>query len=218
MGSIVGRGVRVEVAATYAAVPVAVSAITNAKQAVLSAAAHGLVNGDVGYLESVEGMTNIEGQALRASNITAGTLEMQGVNSLLYPVFTGTALLTKVLTWALIGKATSYALGGGGAEKLDDTALVDDIKQELSGLLDAQSATINVNAQEVNDEALQILEDAAFNQAYCVFRVTFKSGATRVWRGQPSLSGEDVGKGAIGTGSFTTTVKGKVVKGAVIVP
>lgn len=211
MGSIVGRGVRVEVAKTYGA-PKTVTAISLANPAVLSSVAHGMLHGEAGFLTSVEGMSNIEGQALRAGVVAADTIEMQGVNSLLYPAFSGTALLTPVLTWALVAKATSYSLGGGGAEKLDDTGLIDDTKQELAGLLDAQSATVNLNAQEVNDEALQIIEDAAFDQSFCVFRVTFKSGNVRVWRGQPSQPGEDVGKGAIGTGSFTTTVKGKVVK------
>jgi hypothetical protein len=213
MGSIVGRGVRVEVAATYADAPAAVTSITNASPAVLSSVGHGMSNKGVGFLTSIEGMTNIEGQALRAKSVTADTLQMEGVNATNYPVFTGTAVLTKVVTWFLIAKATSYAIGGGSAEKLDDTALIDDTKQELAGLLDAQSVTVNVNAQEENDAALQLLEDAAFDQAYCVFRITFKSGAVRVWRGQPSQPGEDVGKGQIGTGSFGTTVKGKVVKG-----
>ena len=211
MPTIVGRGVRVEVAATYGT-PKPVTAITKANPGVLTSVAHGLLAGSAGFLTSIEGMSNIEGQAIRAGAVAADTVALQGINTLLFPDFTGTALLTPVLTWSLIAKATSYSLGGGGAEKLDDTALIDDTKQEIAGLLDAQSATINVNAQEVNDEALQILEDAAFDQSYCVFRITFKSGAVRVWRGQPSMPGEDVGKGALGTGSFTTTVRGKVVK------
>lgn len=212
MGSIVGRGVRVEVAATYSAVAKVVTALSLANPAVATAVAHGVASRGVGYIVGIEGMSNIEGQAFRAGAVTADTLELQGMNSLLYPAFTGAADLYQVLTWALIGKATSYAIGGGAAEKLDDTALIDDVKQELAGLLEAQSVTINLNAQEINDQALQILEDAAFNQGYCVFRISFKSGAVRVWRGQPSQPGEDVGKGAIGTGSFTSTVKGKVVK------
>ena len=214
MSSIVGRGVRVEVASVYTAAGAVVTSISNANPAVLSSVGHGMANKDVGYLTSIEGMTNIEGQALRAKAIAADTLQMEGVNSLLYPAFTGTAVLTKASAWLLIAKATSYAIGGGGAEKLDDTALIDDTKQELAGLLEAQSVTIDVNAQEENDAALQLLEDAAFDQGYLVFRITFKSGATRVWRGQPSQPGENVGKGQIGTGTFTTTVRGKVVKGA----
>jgi Phage tail tube protein, TTP len=214
MGSIVGRGVRVEVASVYTQTANPVTAISLANPAVLSSVAHGFANKDVGYIDGIEGMTNIEGQAIRAKSITADTLQMEGINSLLFPAFTGAAVLYEASAWLLIAKATSYQIGGGGAEKLDDTALIDDVKQELAGLLDAQSVTIDVNAQEENDAALQLLEDAAFNQGYLIFRITFKSGATRVWRGQPSQPGENVGKGAIGTGTFTTTVKGKVVKGA----
>lgn len=212
MTTIVGRGVRVEVAATYAAVGVAVTAISLANPAMITAAAHGFLAGDAGFLTGINGMSNIEGQALRAGTTTADTLQMQGVNSLLYPPYTNGATLTKVLTWALIAKATKYAIGGGASSPLDDTGLVDDIKQEIPGLLNAQTVTIDVNAQELNDQALQILEDAAFAQGFCVFRVTFKDGNVRIWRGQPSLPGEDVGKGALGTGTFTCTVKGKVLK------
>lgn len=214
MPSIVGRGVRVEVASVYTVATNPVTAITNASPAVLSSVAHGFANKDVGFLSSMEGMSNIEGQAIRAKAITADTMQLEGINSLLFPVFVPSAVITEASAFLLIAKATSYAIGGGGAEKLDDTALVDDTKQELAGLLDAQSVTVDVNAQEENDAALQLLEDAAFDQRWLVFRITFKSGATRVWRGQPSAPGENVGKGQIGTGSFTTTVTGKVLKGA----
>lgn len=217
MTSVVGRGVRVEVAATYGS-PKTVTGISNANPGVLTSASHGLSAKAVAYLTSIEGMTNIEGQAIRVgASPTTDTLALEGINSTNFPAFVGSpdsAILTPVSTWYLIAKATSYAIGGGASNPLDDTALIDDQEQLLSGLLAAQTVTINVNAQEQNDAALQLLEDAAFDQGYCVFRVTFKSGAVRIWRGQPSQPGEDVGKGAIGTGSFTTTVKGKVVKGA----
>lgn len=49
-----------------------------------------------------------------------------------------------------------------------------------------------------------------------VFRITTKNGARRIFRGQPSLFGEDVQQGALGTGSFSVTVKGQVLRLAAV--
>jgi len=64
----------------------------------------------------------------------------------------------------------------------------------------------------VDEEALQLIATAAINQAYLVFRITFKDGAQRIFRGQPSMPGEDVGQGALATGTIEVTVKGQVLR------
>ena len=78
MPSIVGRGVRVEVASVYTAVVAPVTLITNANPAILTASAHGFVDKDAGFITSIEGMTNIEGQAVRARSPAANTFVTVG--------------------------------------------------------------------------------------------------------------------------------------------
>lgn len=211
MTAIVGRGVRIEVAATYAAA-ITVTAISQAKPGVATAAAHGLVNGAVGHFTSVEGMVQLENQAARVANQATNTFELQGLSTLAFPAFTGSALFTPVSTWQTIGIATAYNIGGGEADKLDNTTLLDDIKQELNGLLAAQTVGFSVNAETFNSAAMDLVEDAARANSSMTFRITLKDGSTRVFRGEPSLPGEDVQKGSIGTGQFSVTVKGFVVK------
>lgn len=211
MTAVIGRGVRIEVAATYAAAKT-VSAITNEATAAATSTAHTLVDGTVGYLSGVTGMVQVEGMAVRVDNPTTDAFDLQSLNTTNFSAFTGTCSFTPVATWATIGIATSYSIGGGDAEKLDNTVLLDDVKQEINGLLASQSVSINVNAETFNSQSMQLIEDAARGAQAMVFRVTLKDGSIRCFRGEPSLPGEDVQKGAIGTGSFTVTVKGFVIK------
>ena len=212
MGTIIGRGVRVEIGKTEGAAKT-ISAITLAKPGVATSAAHGLANKSVGYLLAVAGMVQLEGQAARVANQATNTFELENVNTTNYPAFTA-GTFVPVTAWSTLGESTSYQIPDGTADKLDNTVLLDDNKQELNGLLAAQSITFGLNAQDVSSDALALIEDAAVNQTYLVFRITLKSGATRVFRGQPSLPGENVQRGAIGTGSSNVSVKGVVVKGA----
>lgn len=216
MGNIVGRGVKVEVGKTEGTAK-NVTAITQASPPVgTTDAAHSLLAKSVGYLRSVEGMVQFEGQAVRLAAVpTATTFEIEDTDSTDYPAFSGTAELVPITAWATVTPATAYQVGGGEAERLDTTTLLDIIKQEENGLLAAQTVTIPVNAEDVSSEGMALVKKTAKKGGFLVFRITFtKTGAVRVFRGQPSLPGEDVQKGQLGTGSFTVTVKGFVVEGA----
>lgn len=213
MTSIIGRGVRVEIGKTEGPAKT-VSAVTLAKPGVASSTAHAMAAKSVGYFAGVQGMVQLEGQAARLAAVTADSFTLEDINTSDYPAFTGTAQFIPITAWATLSRATSFSVGGGDADKLDDTVLLDDIKQEVNGYLAAQTVTINVNSLTISDEAMNLVRDAARRSAYLVFRITLKDGNVRVFRGQPSMPGEDVQKGAIGTGSLSVTVKGFVCEGA----
>lgn len=213
MTTIIGRGVRVEVQKTIGGAKT-ISAISQATEGVAASTAHGLTAGTVGYLTSVEGMVQLEGMACRVKAPTTDAFTLEGLDTTAFPAFSGTALFTPITAYDTLGEATGFSIGGGEAEKLDDTALIHDVKQELPGLLAAQTVSININAQTSPSVAMTTIETAARNAADLGMRVTYKDGAVRVFRGSPSLPGEDVQKGSIGTGSFSVTVKGFVIKGA----
>lgn len=211
MTAVIGRGVRVEVAATYAAAKT-VSAISLASPGVATSTAHGLTDATVGYLSGISGMVQLEGMAVRVDAPATNTFNLESLDTSGFSAFSGTCSFTPVATWQTLGIATSYSIGGGEAEKLDNTTLLDDVKQELNGQLASQSVSINVNAETFNSAAMALIEAAARSATSVVFRITLKDGSVRVFRGEPSLPGEDVQKGAIGTGSFSVSVKGFVIK------
>jgi hypothetical protein len=215
MGNIIGRGIKVEIAATYGA-GIPITGISLADPAVVLAAAPPAINA-VGYFSGIGGMAQIEGQAARVKGVVAGvSFQAQSLDTTSYSAFVagGSPLFVPVATWETLQEATAYQFGGGEATPVNVTRLIDDITQEENGLLGAQSFTIPTLAQDVPSAAQIILNKAAIAQGFVVGRVTLKSGAVRVFRGQPSLPGEDVQQGAAGTGSLGIKVKGFVLLGA----
>lgn len=207
---LIGRGVRVEVQKTVAAAKT-ITAISLANPGVATSTAHALADGTVGFLDAVAGMVNLDGQAIRIDAPAANTFELQGVETTTYPAFTA-GTFVPVTVWSTLSRSSSYNIGGGAAEKIKTTVLLDEIEQQANGLLAAQTVSFNINHETVDEEALQLIATAAINQAYLVFRITFKDGAQRIFRGQPSMPGEDVGQGALATGTLEVTVKGQVLR------
>lgn len=207
---LIGRGVRVEVQKTVAAAKT-ITAISLAKPGVATSTAHALADGTVGFLDAVAGMVNLDGQAIRIDAPAANTFELQGIDTTTYPAFTA-GTFVPVTVWSTLSRSSSYNIGGGAAEKIKTTVLLDEIEQQANGLLAAQTVSFNINHETVDEEALQLISVAAINQAYLVFRITFKDGAQRIFRGQPSMPGEDVGQGALATGTIEVTVKGQVLR------
>ena len=206
---LIGRNVRVEVSKTETTAKT-VTAVTQANPGVATSTAHTLTDGSVGYFNAVTGMAQLEGQAVRLNAPDANTFQLEGINTTNYPAYTAGTLIP-ITVWSTLSRAASYQIGGGEADKIDLTVLLDVIKQEANGLLAAQSVSFELKLETLDDEALGLVRAAALSQAYLVFRITLSDGAQRIFRGQPSLPGENVGQGALGTGSFDVTVKGAVL-------
>lgn len=210
--SILGRGVRVEVSRTFGTAKT-VSTISNAKPGVATSTGHGLAAGAVGYFSSVEGMVTLEGQAARVASPDANTFALENINTTSAPAFSGSADFFPVTGWATVTEASSYKIGGGTGTKGDDTRLIDEVDQEVNLRLAAQSLEFGLKPFTVPSEGLALCEDAARAGSYLVFRITLRDGSTRVAYASPSLSDEDVSTGQLGSGSFSASVKGFVVRG-----
>lgn len=206
-----GRNIKVEIAASFGAT-VAVDAVAKASPGVAHSVAHGLTNGMVGYFDSVEGMVQLEGQACRVTAKTTDNFSLQSLNTTNFSDFSGSADFHPAATWVTLAEATSYQIGGGAAEKLDTTALIDSTKKEENGLLAAQSLDIGVNALTTPSVAGALIDAAAQAGTKLLFRITLQDGSLRLCFGEPSLPGENVQKGQVGTGSFSVTVKGFILK------
>lgn len=208
---IIGRGVRVEVGKTEGSAK-AVSGITLADPGVATSTAHGLTAKSVGYFSGVTGMVNLEGQAVRLGTVATDTFVLEDIDTTGYPAFTAGNFIP-ITAWATLSKATSISEGGGEADKLNVTTLLDNIRQERNGLLAAQTVTIQLLAESLASEALQLLRRGARDSDLFVFRVTWANGDVAIFRGEPSLPGRDVQQGQAGTGSLTVTVRGFITEG-----
>lgn len=209
---IIGRGVRVEVGKTEGAAKT-VTAVTLANPGVATSTAHGLATKSVGYFYNVAGMVNLEGQAVRLGTVATDTFGLEDIDTTDYPAFTSGTFIP-VTAWSTLSKATSIAEGGGEADKLNATVLLDNIRQERNGLLAAETMTIGLLAESLASEALQIVRRAARDSDLLVFRVTWNNGDVLVFRGEPSKPGRDVQQGQLGTGTISVTVRGFTTEGA----
>jgi hypothetical protein len=210
MPNIKGRGTRIEVAATFGTAKT-VTAVTKATTGVATSTAHAMTNNTVGYFDSVVGMVQLEKQACRVKNSTTNAFDLQGLNTSNYSDFTSGNFIP-VLTWQSLAEATSYRFGGGSAEKLNATRLIDIVTQEELGNLPADSLSIGLLAQDTPSAAMQVFESAVQTQGICIIRITLGNGAVRVCTIEPGLPGEDVQQGQLGTGTVEGAVKGLVLK------
>lgn len=209
---IIGRGVKVEVSKTEGAAKT-VTGVTLADPGVATSVAHGLATKSVGYFLNTTGMVNIEGQAVRLGTVTADTFQLEDIDTTNYPAFTGGQFIP-ITAWSTLAKSTAISEGGGAADKLNTTTLLDNIRQERNGLLAAETFSIQLLAESLASEALQILRRAARQSKLVVIRVTWNNGDVLIARGEPSKPGRDVQQGQVGTGSITFTVKGFTTEGA----
>lgn len=210
MANIKGRNVRIEVAAAFVGSQ-SITSVSKATTGVATKTAHGLNNNQVGYFSAVEGMEQLELQAVRIKNKTDDTFELQGLNTTGYSDYTGGNIIV-ASSWALLAEATSYDIGGGAADKLDVTRLMDIVRKMEQGLLPEQTVSLGVLAQDNPGQAAQIIETAVQTQGIVLVRITLGNGAVRIFTAEPSTPGESVQVGAVGTGSMDFAVKGFVLK------
>lgn len=209
----IGRNCKIEFALTYAAAKT-VTAVTLASPGVATSATHGMANGTVGYwVPTGGGMPQVDGQATRVYNQSTNNFDLQGLNTSLFSAF-ATGTYVPVATWGTLSEAIGYSIGGGSPDKLDDTKLLDVVKQEINGLLPSDTLQIDLLSQTFNSSVMQLIEDAAIAGTYMVGRITLQDGSVRVFRGSPARPGESLARGQLATGSLQFSVKGFVLKGA----
>jgi hypothetical protein len=211
MPAIKGRNVRVEIGATYgAAIPV--TGVTLANPGVAAAAAHGQLDGVVGYMKNVVGMEELEEQAIRIDAPTTGNFTLQGIDTTQMGVWVSGSFYP-VLTWLTVAEARTYATGGGEAEALDITALIHRTRQTDAGLLAAEDFSFDVIPQTTPSPAMILCEQSARKSAKLAIRVTHLiDGAVRVGYGTPSVPSESVDVGAVGSGTLSFNVRGYILR------
>lgn len=215
MPTISGRNVKVEVALTFdTAIDLAANAVSKAYPPVVTKATHGLTDGEVGFFTVSDGMVELAEQAALVDNAATGTFEIPGLDSTDYSTFT-TGTFTAAATWGTLAESTAYAIGGGAAQQLDDTRLIDAKNRSEAGNLASQDVTIDVKPQEVSGAAMAFIERQAQRGRRCLFKISKNGRVLRVFYGTPSMPGESVSTGQLATGQMSVTVPAWAVKPSV---
>lgn len=211
MGTIVGRNCKVEVALTLGTPVAGATAITLADPPVVTDAAHGLTDGAVGFWSVSAGMVELNEQAFIVDDSDTNTFKMPGFESTTYSAYTA-GTYTMAATWGTLAEAAGYGVGGGAANALDDTRLLDVKTRNIAGNLAPQDVTIDVKNQEVDGAAMAFIAKAARATTSVLMRISKGGQVLRVFYGVPSLPGEATAAGALATGQFSVQVPAWVVK------
>ncbi len=150
-----------------------ITGITKASPGVVTAAGHGLNNGDYVFL-LVAGMHQLNGRVVRVANKATDTFELEGVNTTDFDTFSsGTA---EAITFGTsITTATTISSSGGGFDFIDTTTIHGNAKTQTPGLPAASSFTMDHiwDAADAGQIAMKTASDA---QARRAFKFTFGTG------------------------------------------
>jgi len=138
------NGSTVSIASAYAT-PVAITAITNATEASVSAVGHGLAIGD--YVEITSGWARLNNRVVRVKSVVADSFVLESVDTLntaRFMVGAGTGSVRKVLAWTPISQVTDSSKAGGEQQNVTYSFLEEVDEHQLPTTKSALSFTLTL--------------------------------------------------------------------------
>jgi len=141
-----------------------ITGITNANPGVVTAPAHGFVNGDVVIIEAVGGMTEVNDILFTVANKTTNTFQLSGIDTTAYGTYTsgGTAKKFNVTTFGYI-QETSFKYEKPKEDIVDETGNI--VSSEFGNV----SVILTGILMQSNKTLLDFLRDSTENKYYNVY-------------------------------------------------
>jgi len=181
------NGATFEIASAYGtAIPF--TALTNAKPAVATAAAHGLAEGDIIVVSS--GWTRLNERALMVGEIASGTFALGGINTTntqQYPAGSGIGSVREVTTFTEISQITELASSGGDQQFLTYGFLADDDDRQMPTTKNPITVTITV-ADDASKPYVAVCEEADDDKQPRALRLNLPGGDSIIYNGYVSIT------------------------------
>jgi hypothetical protein len=155
------------------AVTITAVAVDSAGVITVTAAGHGVTDGDYVLIEAA-GMTEINKRIFRVDNMAGNDFDLEGENGADYTAFSS-GTLKEITFGSSIATMTTVNAGGGEPDQIDATTIHDTQRVILYGLPAATSFTFD-NIWDPSDAGLIALKTASASQAERAFRFTFGTG------------------------------------------
>lgn len=170
------------VATTYQAA-VAVTAASNASEAVLTTASNTLAVGDIVEFASGWVRANLRLFRVKAATSTSVTLEgFDTTSTKIYPAGSGAGSLRKILTWTTIPFMKSFEFSGGDPKYSTEEYLDYPDEIQLPNGFSASSVAMTI-ADDPSLPHNAVLQAATDAQAVTAVRVILPSGAPLLYNG-----------------------------------
>lgn len=150
-----------------------ITGITKTATGVVTATAHGFVNGDIVVLEC-PGVYQLDERVARVANKTTDTFELEGINTTLFDSFVS-GFVQKVTLDSSITTARTLSASGGDFAMIDKTTIHENSRSEVPGLPSAISFQME-HLWDASNGGLLALKAASDVQAKRVFSFQFGNG------------------------------------------
>lgn len=182
----IGVNMRLEVQATLGTA-VAVTNITKANPAVVTAPGHGFASGAAVVFGVLVGMVELDGQAVRVVAIDADNFVAEGLDTSNFTTFAmgvGSPLssvptVTKVATFVTWSNATQFDRPNTQPNQIDVSTLLDTEDQNVYGRRTASGGSVST-IFDPSQAAEALIKTASDSHAPMVFRATWAGGQVQI--------------------------------------
>lgn len=176
--ALVTQGITVSIETALAGAK-AISAISKATEAVVTATGHGYSDSDIIKITDTSGMFQVNNRAFRVDLVAGSPITnkfgLKGVNSSAYTTYSSGGNCYKATMTGIDGIASIPNLAGGTTPMVDVTTLASFVQEQSPGLAAMGSTTFDM-IYNPTDAGQIALFQARENMADKVFTVTLKSG------------------------------------------
>ncbi|MFT0533927.1 phage tail protein [Castellaniella hirudinis] len=161
-----------------------ISAITNAKPAVATSAAHGLLDGDIGIITTKWPRLNNRG--VRVANTDANTFELENINTTktqMFPAGRGVGAIEIPTDWEVIDKILEVTTNGGDDKFWTGGFLEDYEDTQIPVGRNPQSMELTLGDDPDSDRDDALLEADANKDKTHLLRLTLPSGDIILYTG-----------------------------------
>lgn len=154
--------------------PINVTDISNASEAVVTAAGHGLIDGDM--VELLTGWTSLNRRVFKVDQLSATTFALVGVSTVStasFPPGSGAGTFRKVTNWTQIPKVMNPQTSGGEPKPVQYEFLEDENEYQLNNGFSATGYTIEID-DDIETPGYAAALKASEDQSETVLRILMK--------------------------------------------
>lgn len=179
--------------ATAFGTPVTITAVTNATEAVVTSAAHGLANGDI--VEVTSGWGGLQLRSVRIKSVSTNNFTLENVdtsNTTMFPAGSGIGSARKVNTWVQITSVMKPNSSGGDPKKVTYRFVESNVEYNINDGFSAVDRTFEVDADSIASPGYIALKALTQVQTTTILRSVAKSGSVTYLPCTVSLNEEEI--------------------------
>lgn len=158
--------------------PLNTTIVTNAAEAVVTAAGHGFSNGDV--VEVTSGWGRLNKRHARIKSVTTDTFVLEGIdtsNVNFYPTGSGVGSVRKVNTFAQIQQVLGINTSGGEPQNVPYKYFESDVQFSINDGFSAQQLTLELDADSIGTAGYTALKTLTDVQTDTCLRINSRNGS-----------------------------------------